>query len=62
MLRSTALMLDHGLARPAEARALEAAVDVALHETPTPDLGGSASTAEFAHAVSAALVAQRDAS
>jgi 3-isopropylmalate dehydrogenase len=62
MLRSTALMLDHGLARPTEARALEAAVDVALRETPTPDLGGSASTAEFAHAVSAALVAQRDAS
>ena len=55
MLRSTALMLEHGLGRPAEARALEDAVDVALSETPTPDLGGNATTAEFADAVDAAL-------
>ena len=51
MLRSTALMLEYGLARPTEARALEAAVDVALLETPTPDLGGNATTVEFGDAV-----------
>jgi 3-isopropylmalate dehydrogenase len=61
MLRSAALMLEYGLARPAEARALESAVDVALRETPTPDLGGGATTAEFATAVSAALDTERDA-
>ena len=55
MLRSTALMLEHGLARPNEARALEGAVDVALHERPTRDLGGTATTAEFADAVVAAF-------
>ena len=42
MLRSTALMLEHGLERPDLARALERAVDTALRETPTSDLGGSA--------------------
>jgi 3-isopropylmalate dehydrogenase len=51
MLRSTALMLVHGLARPEEARALEAAVEDALASAPTPDLGGSATTAEFGDAV-----------
>ena len=56
MLRSTALMLDHGLARPDEARALESAVDVAVREWPTPDLGGGATTAEFAEAVVASLI------
>jgi 3-isopropylmalate dehydrogenase len=55
MLRSTALMLEHGLERPAEARALEGAVDVALREAPTPDFGGRATTAVFADAVVAAL-------
>lgn len=44
MLRSTALMLRHGLDRPDEASALERAVDAALVEAPTPDLGGNAST------------------
>ena len=62
MLRSAALMLEYGLARPAEARALEAAVEVALRETPTLDLGGAATTTEFATAVSAALDTQQDAS
>ena len=56
MLRSTALMLFHGLARPDEARVLESAVDVALRERPTPDLGGGATTAEFAEAVVASLI------
>ncbi len=55
MLRSTALLLEHGLGRPEAARALEAAVDAALAEAPTPDLGGSATTREFGDAVLAAL-------
>jgi 3-isopropylmalate dehydrogenase len=55
MLRSTALMLEHGLGRPSEARALEDAVDVGLGDAPTPDLGGSATTAGFADAVVRAL-------
>jgi 3-isopropylmalate dehydrogenase len=55
MLRSTALMLEHGLGRPEEARALAAAVEVALAEAPTPDLGGTATTAEFGDAVLRAL-------
>jgi 3-isopropylmalate dehydrogenase len=55
MLRSTALMLEHGLDRPDEARALDDAVDAALRTAPTPDLGGSATTAELADAVVAAL-------
>ncbi|HLF68488.1 MAG TPA: 3-isopropylmalate dehydrogenase [Gaiellaceae bacterium] len=57
MLRSTALLLEHGLAREKEAAALDAAVEVALREAPTPDLGGSATTAELGDAVVAALVA-----
>jgi 3-isopropylmalate dehydrogenase len=55
MLRSTALMLEHGLARPDEARALESAVEAALAGSPTPDLGGTATTAEFGDAVLRAL-------
>jgi 3-isopropylmalate dehydrogenase len=51
MLRSTALMLDHGFGRPDEARRLEAAVDVVLVASPTPDLGGTATTAEFGDVV-----------
>ena len=51
MLRSTALMLHHGLDRPDEAAALDRAVDGALTEAPTVDLGGSASTRELGDAV-----------
>jgi len=51
MLRSTALMLEHGLGRPAEAGALAGAVEVALAQAPTPDQGGTATTAEFSDAV-----------
>jgi 3-isopropylmalate dehydrogenase len=51
MLRSTALMLEHGLGQPEEAHRLEAAVDAALASSPTPDLGGTATTAEFGDAV-----------
>jgi 3-isopropylmalate dehydrogenase len=50
-LRSVALMLEHGLGRREEARVLDAAVDRALETTPTPDLGGSATTDEFTDAV-----------
>ena len=51
----SALLLEHGLGEPALARALEAAVALALDERPTPDLGGSATTSEFGTAVVAAL-------
>jgi 3-isopropylmalate dehydrogenase len=51
MLRSTALMLEHGLGRADEARALDAAVEQALTTAPTADLGGSAATDDFADAV-----------
>ena len=51
MLRSTALLLEYGLARPEEAQALRCAIEVAIASSPTPDLGGSSSTAEFGAAV-----------
>jgi 3-isopropylmalate dehydrogenase len=51
MLRSAALMLAHGLGEPEQARRLEAAVDGALLAAPTPDLGGTATTAELTDAV-----------
>jgi 3-isopropylmalate dehydrogenase len=55
MLRTTALMLEHGLGLADEARALEAAVEAALVRAPTPDLDGTASTRDFGEAVLAAL-------
>jgi len=55
MLRSTALLLEHGLGRPDDAAALMSAIDAAIHSTPTPDLGGHASTSEFGSAVRAQL-------
>jgi 3-isopropylmalate dehydrogenase len=57
MLRSTALMLAYGLGRPDDARRLDEAVDLALVATPTPDLGGGATTREFGDAVVEALTA-----
>ncbi|MGI8606118.1 MAG: 3-isopropylmalate dehydrogenase [Gaiellaceae bacterium] len=51
MLRSTALLLEHGLARPEAARRLEAAVEEAMRVRPTADLGGTATTVEFGGAV-----------
>jgi 3-isopropylmalate dehydrogenase len=51
MLRSVALMLRHGLHRPEDADALERAVDAALGDAPTPDLGGTATTNAFGDAV-----------
>ena len=55
MLRSVALMLRHGLDRPDDAAALERAVDGAIAETPTPDLGGTATTTAMGDAVLRAL-------
>jgi 3-isopropylmalate dehydrogenase len=55
MLRSVALMLTHAFDRAELASAVERAVDSALVSTPTPDLGGSATTAEFARSVIACL-------
>jgi len=55
MLRSTALLLRHGLDRATDADALDAAIDEALRDAPTPDLGGSASTSALGDAVLHAL-------
>src|SRR5262249_6453366 len=51
MLRSTALLLEHGLGRPDEARLLAGAVERTLGASPTQDLGGTATTAEFGAAL-----------
>ena len=57
MLRSTALMLRHGLGLTEEAGALERAVDVALREAPTADLGGSSTTRDMGDVVLRQLAA-----
>ena len=59
MLRSVALLLSHGLGRFDEATALEHAVDIALAEAPTPDLGGPSTTSDIGDAVLRALDAAR---
>ncbi len=51
MLRSVALMLEHGLGRAEQARRLEEAVEGALSGAPTRDLGGAATTDSFVAAV-----------
>jgi 3-isopropylmalate dehydrogenase len=48
---SAALLLEHSLRRPDLARAVEAAVSATLREVRTPDIGGSATTAEFTASV-----------
>lgn len=55
-LLTVALMLSHGLGRPDLGSALERAVVEALADERTADLGGNATTAEFAHAVERRLV------
>jgi 3-isopropylmalate dehydrogenase len=56
MILSAALLLRHGLAREAEAAAIESAVDRALQDgLRTTDLGGSATTAQATDAVLAHL-------
>jgi 3-isopropylmalate dehydrogenase len=51
MLLSTALMLRHALGRDDEADLLEHAVERAVTEAQTPDLGGTATTAQMTDAV-----------
>ena len=55
MLRSLALLLEHGLGEPALARWVAAAVELALDQVPTVDLGGEATTEEFGAVVVDAL-------
>jgi len=55
MLRSTALLLRHGIGRVDDADMLEQAIDAALAGSPTPDLGGGATTQEFGDTVLRAL-------
>jgi len=55
MLRSTALLLRHGLDRRDDSAAFEAAVENALQTAPTSDLGGRATTRELGDAVLQAL-------
>jgi 3-isopropylmalate dehydrogenase len=50
-LRSVALLLEYGLGRRDEGRALDEAVDLGLAAAPTPDLGGGATTGELGAAV-----------
>jgi len=57
MLRSIALMLEHSLARGDLAHAVDEAVERAIASTPTPDLGGVATTSEFGDAVLESLAA-----
>ena len=59
MLRSVALLLDHGLGRAADAARLESAVDTALESAPTPDLGGTSTTRDVGDAVLRALDSAR---
>lgn len=47
MLRSVAMMLEHAFEESVAARELREAVDGAIREAPTPDLGGTASTRDF---------------
>ena len=51
MLRSTALLLRHSLARIEDADALDAAIDATLAKVRTPDLGGTATTREVGDSV-----------
>jgi 3-isopropylmalate dehydrogenase len=55
MLRSVALMLEHGFGRSDLAGAVFAAVEDALGSHPTPDAGGRATTGEVGNAVLASL-------
>jgi 3-isopropylmalate dehydrogenase len=48
---SVALLLEYALERPDLGRAVTEAVAAALRDTRTPDIGGSATTAEFGRAV-----------
>jgi 3-isopropylmalate dehydrogenase len=51
MLRSAALLLTYAAGEPDLAAELERTVDATLETTPTPDVGGTATTLEFTDAV-----------
>jgi 3-isopropylmalate dehydrogenase len=55
MLRSVAMMLEHAFDEEIAARELRQAVETAIRDTPTPDLGGTATTREFTDTVVEAL-------
>jgi 3-isopropylmalate dehydrogenase len=55
MLRSTALLLEHGLGLHDESAALTRALEAALVDVRTPDVGGDASTGDVGEAVLARL-------
>jgi 3-isopropylmalate dehydrogenase len=55
MLRSAAMMLELAFDQNEAAWALRQAIEVAIRETPTPDLGGTATTTQFADKVIATL-------
>jgi 3-isopropylmalate dehydrogenase len=55
MLRSLALCLEHSLGRADLARCVEQAVAAAIASTPTPDLGGAATTSQFTESVLVSL-------
>jgi 3-isopropylmalate dehydrogenase len=55
MIRSVAMLLQHGLGRPEEAQRVEAALAVVAQRLPTADRGGSATTSAFGDAVAAEL-------
>jgi 3-isopropylmalate dehydrogenase len=55
MLRSVAMMLEYAFNEDVAARELNEAVEVAVREAPTPDLGGEATTREFTDKVVDAL-------
>jgi 3-isopropylmalate dehydrogenase len=57
MLRSTVLLLEHGLARPDQADALSRAIDATIASSPTADLGGTATTSDFGRTIREQLVA-----
>jgi isocitrate/isopropylmalate dehydrogenase len=55
MLRSVAMLLQHAFDRPDLATDLVQAVDSTLVSSPTPDLGGAATTTQFGDEVIATL-------
>jgi 3-isopropylmalate dehydrogenase len=61
MLRSTALLLEYGLGLGRQASRLSTAIDEALKLAPTPDLGGTATTAELGEAVRGQLAVDGEA-
>jgi 3-isopropylmalate dehydrogenase len=57
MIRSVAMLLEHGLDRPGQAARVEAALEVVGRRTPTADRGGTTGTEAFGDAVAHELTA-----